>query len=150
MVAQRATQLAIDDGVLLARLALLELLADAQDRAQAGVDRPPDLEPDELVGLARVTTPFGVADDHPGRQPGQHRCGDLAGVGTLQLVMDGLGPDRDVRIGLGQRVADGGEGHERRADHADHARRPGSAPRSCGRARRRRRGWCASSSWRPR
>ena len=47
-----------------ARLAVGELLADAQDRAQAGTDGTPQLAADQLVGLARVA-PRSVADDDP-------------------------------------------------------------------------------------
>ena len=53
MVHERATQLTIDDGILLAGLTLGQLLADTQDRAQAGVDGPAQLAADLLVGLAR-------------------------------------------------------------------------------------------------
>ena len=60
--------------------------------------------------------------------------------------MDVLGPDRDVRIRLGQGVADRGEADERRADDPGHAAPRASAPRSSGRARRHRPGSCASSS----
>ena len=49
-------------------LALGELLADAQDRAQAGLDRPAELAADQLVGLAGVAAPLGVADDDPRRE----------------------------------------------------------------------------------
>ena len=60
--------------------------------------------------------------------------------------MDVLGADPDVRVRLGEGVADGGEAHERRADDPDHAVARGSAPRSSGRGRRRRPGSCASSN----
>ena len=80
-----------------ARLALGELLADAQDRPQAGVHRPAELASDQRVGLAGVAAPLRVADDHPVGQADQHRRADLAGVGALQLVMDVLGADAHVR-----------------------------------------------------
>ncbi len=150
VVAEGARQLPPDDVILFAGFALGELLADAQDRAQAGIDRPAELAADERIGLAGVAPPFGVADDDPRREPGQHRCRDLAGVGALEFVVDVLGADRDVRIELRERVADRGETDERRADHPDHARHPG--PRRDRRApgRPRRPGSCASSSCRPR
>ena len=53
----------------LARLALLELLPDAQDRAQAGVDGAAELAADELVGLGGVAPALGVADDDPVASP---------------------------------------------------------------------------------
>ena len=90
-------QLATDDGILVAGLALAELLADAQDRAQPGLDRPAELAADQLVGLAGVAPPLRVADDDPRREPDEHRGRDLAGVGALELVMDVLGADRRRR-----------------------------------------------------
>ena len=89
-----------------------------------------ELAADQLVGLAGVAAPLGVADDDPRREPGQHRRRDLAGVGARQLVMDVLGADRRRPDRLGERVADRREAHERRADHPGHARPRGSAPRS--------------------
>ena len=53
MAGQGAPELALDDVVLVARLAFLQLLADAQDRAEAGLDGATELATDELVGLAR-------------------------------------------------------------------------------------------------
>ena len=50
------------------------------------------------------------------READEHRRGDLAGVRALQLVMDVLGPDPDVRVRSGQRVTDRGQADERRAD----------------------------------
>ena len=93
-----AGQLPTDDVDLAPGLALRELLADAQDRAQARLDGPAELAADQLVGLGRVAPPLGVTDDDPVGEPGQHRRRDLAGVGALQLVMDVLGADADVRV----------------------------------------------------
>ena len=45
MITQRPAQLAVDDLVLVARLALGQLLADAQDRPKPGVDRPASFRP---------------------------------------------------------------------------------------------------------
>ena len=56
----------------------------------------PSLRADQLVGLAGVAPPLGVADDDPGREARQHRRGDLARVRAGQLVMDVLGTDADV------------------------------------------------------
>ena len=55
-------------------LALVELLADAHDRPEAGLDRPAQLATDELVGLAGVAAPLRVADDHPA-SPGRPASG---------------------------------------------------------------------------
>ena len=106
---ERTGELPPDHVHLAARLALGELLADAQDRAQARLDRAGELPADQLVGLARVAPPLGVADDDPVREAGQHRRRDLAGVGALELVMDVLGADPDIGVRLGERVADGGQ-----------------------------------------
>ena len=46
--------------------------------------------------LGLVAAPLRVADDDPVGQPDEHRRGDLAGVGALQLVVDVLGADADA------------------------------------------------------
>ena len=84
-----------------------ELFADAQDRPQPGVPRPVELAGDDLVRLAVIAAPLGVADDHPRREAHEHRGAHLAGVRSRQLVMDVLGTDGDPRPG--ERVADIGE-----------------------------------------
>ena len=112
MSGERAAHLPIDDVDRPARLAVGELLADAQDRSKPRVECPGDLPGDERVGLAGVPPPLGVADDHPGREADEHRRGDLAGVRAGQLVMDVLGADGDVGIVVGQRVAHGREAHD--------------------------------------
>ena len=126
--------------------ALGELLADAEDRAEAGLDRPGELagrsaRPSRRGrGGARewpTITQFG--------EPDEHRRRDVAGVGAGELVVDVLGADPDVGP-LGQRVADRGEAHERRADDPRDARDAGPARDRRGRARRRRPGSCSSSS----
>ena len=98
MAREGAGELRVDD--LAARPASRSASCSPTHRIgpQAGLDRPAELAADELVGLARVAPALGVADDDPGRQPGEHRGGDLAGVGAGQLVMDVLGADRDLRI----------------------------------------------------
>ena len=117
---QRPAQLGVDDGLRPPGLALGELLADAQDRPQARLARPDELAADELVGLAGVAPPLGVADDDPRRQADEHRGAHLAGVRPGGLVVDVLGADGDA--GPGERVADRGERHERRADDPDDVR----------------------------
>ena len=64
-----------------------------------------------------------MTDDRPGGEAGEHRGADLAGVGPGKLVVDVLGAQRDVAAGRlgGQRVADRGEAHERRAEDPDDA-----------------------------
>ena len=78
--------------------------------------------PIELVRLAEVGAALGVAEDDPRGEAGQHRDGDLAGVGPGQLVVDVLGTDAHVLAR--QRVAHGGEAHVRRADHPGDAGLP--------------------------
>ncbi len=73
--------------------ALVELLADAQDRAQAVLDAAQQLAADERVVLALVAPALGVADDGPAGQPGEHRRRDLAGVGAGWLGVHVLGAD---------------------------------------------------------
>ncbi len=111
-----ALELAVHDLGLAAGLAVGEDLADAQDRAQAAGDGAVQLLADQLVGLAEVGAALGVAEDDPGGQAGQHRHGDLAGVGPGQLVVDVLGTHAHVLAR--QRVAHGGQAHVRRADDA--------------------------------
>ena len=53
-----------------AGLALVELLADAQDRPQADLGAAQQLAADERVGLALVAAALRVADDRPGGQAG--------------------------------------------------------------------------------
>ncbi len=107
-------------------LALGELLADAQDRAQPGVDGAAELPADQLVGLAGVAAPLGVADDDPRREPDQHRRARSRRC-TRRPARGGRSGRRPRRRGsaVGERVADRGEADERRADdpgHAGHAR----------------------------
>ena len=91
-----------------------------------GLDGPPQPAADQLVGLAGIPTALGVADDDPGREAGEHRRRDLAGVRALELVVDGLRADRDGRVSLGERLTDCREADERRADHPHDAGHPRS------------------------
>ena len=61
---QPVLDLAIEHGERLVALALLERLADADDRRQPGADRRQRLAVDDRVGLAEQPPPLGVADDH--------------------------------------------------------------------------------------
>lgn len=54
-------ELRLDDGLGALRLALLERLADAEDDAQAGVDRGARLVGDERGGLVEERAALGVA-----------------------------------------------------------------------------------------
>jgi hypothetical protein len=65
---------AVDD-LAAARLAIGQLLADAQDRAQAGLaPRPPCAR--SARPSRRVAAPLGVADDRPTSRAREHRRGD--------------------------------------------------------------------------
>ncbi len=74
----------------LSGLVLCQVLADAQDRDQPVGEGGLDLEVKGGVGLVRSTagSPLGVADDHEGAQPGQHRGRHVAGERSLQLAVD--------------------------------------------------------------
>ena len=119
MSGEGARELPADDVDLLPRLALGELLTDAEDRTEAGFEDARELPADQLVALGEVAATLGVADDDPVGEPDQHGRRDLAGVGALQLVVDVLRPDLDVGVRLGERVADRREGDEGRTDHPD-------------------------------
>ena len=82
---------------------------------------------DPLVGLGVVAAPLAVADDDPAREPVEHRRADVAGERAGDLVVDVLGADGDVLARVRERVADGGEADERRADDPLDARRRASA-----------------------
>ena len=125
MSAQGAAQLAIDDGrpARPASRSASRSPTHRIGRRPASTARR-ELAADQLVGLAGVAPALGVADDDPVREAGEHRRRDLAGVRALELVMDVLGADPDVRVGLGERVADRGEADERRADDPGHAGHP--------------------------
>src|SRR6185503_4971914 len=84
---QRALDLGPDDLVRATRLALRELLADAQDHPQAVLVRAGHLAADQGVRLARVPPALAVARDHPRREAEQHRSADLARVRPARLVM---------------------------------------------------------------
>ena len=108
-----------------------ELLADAQDRPQAGLDRPAELAADQLVGLAGVPAALGVADDDPRREarrasaPRSRRCRRPASSWWTFWA-----PTPTSGSGSASASRDGGEAHERRADDAGDARPRGSGRRS--------------------
>src|SRR4029079_17917070 len=76
-----APQLALDERLGRGRATFpdLEQLADAEDRPNPPPDPPPELLGDPLVRLGVVAPPLAVADDHPRREAGEHRGGDVAG-----------------------------------------------------------------------
>src|SRR3954468_14230506 len=65
--AKTALQLPAHDPVRLAPVALLERLAHAHNRGQAGANRGLSFLADEEVGVAIKLAPLGVADDDVGR-----------------------------------------------------------------------------------
>src|SRR3954468_279948 len=91
-VLEAALDLGEGVGDVVARLADVQLLADAQDRGEAVLVGGLDLGVDDLVGLRVVLTALGVADGHVcALQLGQHRAGDLAGVGAGVVRREVLG-----------------------------------------------------------
>src|SRR4029453_720631 len=114
---QGAADLALDDLGGAAGLALLQDLADADDRLHAGPEHGPGLAVDQLVVLARVLAALGVADGHVlAAQLGQHRGRDLTGVGALGLGVAVLGAEGDRQLVPVDQGADAAQGGERRAD----------------------------------
>src|SRR5205807_1406172 len=108
--------LTIEDGERLVALALVERLADADDRNELGAERGGDLAVHELVGLVEISAPLGMADDHVfGPRLLEHRRADFAGERALALPMQILRGNRDVRVagGLGHRM----KSSERRGHH---------------------------------
>src|SRR5437773_11789432 len=87
-----------NDGAGRFRLALLERLADADDRDESPGQHGVDAAVDGLVRVAEVLPALGVADDDV-RAPGlaQHRDRDLARVGSLRLPVAVLGGELDAR-----------------------------------------------------
>lgn len=93
-----------DDVDGLAGLTLLERLATAPDDADAVVGGVLGLGGNDLVGLVEDCSALAVAQDGPGGTGVLELLdGDLTGVGTVGLVVDVLGGDRNL---LGQGLAD--------------------------------------------
>src|SRR5690606_26776968 len=106
-ILQSPRKLTADDLFLAPGLALVERLADAQDRAQLIAERRLDLPMDQLVAFLKVLAPLGVTDDHVATPNGaEHRCGDLSGECPRFLVVDILrtqidgGISDDLRHGV--------------------------------------------------
>ena len=120
LAGERAAKLCRDDLDRSAGFALIEQLADAKDRAQAGREGAGQLLADELIALELVAAALRVAEDDPGGQAAEHHGGDLAGVGAALLVVDVLGTDGDVLAG--ESLVDGGQADVWRADDSSNAR----------------------------
>ena len=97
---EAGVELAADLALGLAALALLERLAAAEDRPQAGVERRPDLPRQVGVVLVVVLPALGVArGSRRGRRaPRACPASRLAGEGALGRVVHGLGADLDLRV----------------------------------------------------
>src|SRR5689334_15476284 len=82
-----------------ARLAHLKRLAHAEDRRDRYRQGRLDLRVDEGVVLVVVVAPLGVPAQHVrAAQLGQHRPGDLAGVGALLVPGNVLGAVPDLQL----------------------------------------------------
>ena len=100
---------------VLAGLTLVEVLADAEDDAETGLEGELGLLDQLLVGLAVVLTALGVAQDGPLAADGlQHVHGDLAGVGAALVVGAVLGGE--LHLGALELLAAAAEVGERRGD----------------------------------
>ncbi|GAB4002419.1 hypothetical protein GCM10029992_40610 [Glycomyces albus] len=102
---------------VVARLADLERLADAQDRADAVVEGLADLGADEFVGLLVVLAALGVPHHHVGTaQLGQHGAGDLTGVGAGRVRRHVLCAVADLELVAVDQRLDAADVDERRHD----------------------------------
>ena len=94
-------------------LALVEVLAHAEDDLQAGLEGELRLDDELLVGLSVVLAALGVAEDGVlAAQGGEHVHGDFAGVGALLVIGAVLGGEG--HLGALQDVGDASEVRERR------------------------------------
>ena len=103
------------NGEVLAGLALVEVLADAEDDAETRLEGEFHFLDELLVGLAVVLATLGVAEDGPLAADGlQHVDGDFAGVGALGVVGAVLGGE--LHLGALELLAAGEQVGERRGD----------------------------------
>ena len=110
-----------DDIFRFIRLTLLEGFAHAHDRFQAGGERRLGLGVDEGIAFLLVFAPFGMAKNHVVHtQIAQHAGVDLAGVCAVIVRAHVLRAHLDEAVG--QRVADGFQRGEWRANHHVHIR----------------------------
>ena len=103
-----------DDSARGTGFVLCGALTDTQDGTKARIDRTSKLPGDTGVVVALVSSDLRVADDRPGREPAEHRGGDLAGKGAALLPVHVLRVHRD--IGAAECVGHRGEGDRRRRD----------------------------------
>ena len=110
------------DGEVLAGLALVEVLADAEDDTETRLEGELHFLDELLVGLAVVLTALGVAEDGPlAADCLQHVDGDFAGVGALGVVGAVLGGE--LHLGAFEGLAAAAEvGEGRGDDEADTGR----------------------------
>ena len=95
---ERGTKLPQHDLSGLARLALRQRLADADQRRKSGTNGGRGLLPRLLVGLAEHVPPLGVTDEHVPRAGGaRDGRGVLAGERALVFPVDVLHAELDVR-----------------------------------------------------
>ena len=126
-----ARKLAIDDIERPAGFALVERLADADDRPQAGRHRRANLAVHDDVGLGEEAAALGVADDDPGAGVLDHRGADFARKRAFALGFEtDSGPPPPIR----RRAAAGRHGGDRRERRRE--RRPRRRGASRDRARR--------------
>ena len=90
--------------------------ADANDRAQTGIEGLQDLLVDGFVGFGEVLSAFAVADDDVlNAHFGEHFGRNFAGVGAGRFVVHVLGTDSD--LGRAGRLQSGRQIDERNAEN---------------------------------
>src|ERR1700735_835549 len=115
--AEPAVQLAEGVAELLPRLPHRQGLADAQHGRDAGPQGRLQLGVHHLVILAVVLAPLRMSDQHvPAAELGQHRAGYLAGIGTLVVGRDVLGPVANPQLVPGYQGLHAAQRGERRQD----------------------------------
>src|SRR5579884_440107 len=96
---ERAVELGQRVRDVFARLADLQPIADAHDRAHAAAERRLGLGRDQFVGLAVVLAPLRVPDhDVRAAELGQHGRGDLSGVRARGVLRDVLRAVLDLQL----------------------------------------------------
>ena len=114
---QHHVELARDHFARAPRVAICQLLADAQDRYQALGMRRAKLARYELIALAIQQAPLGVADDHVlAAHILEHGGRDFTGEGALRVRAHILAAETEHRAA--QHPAGFLQIHERRAYHA--------------------------------
>src|SRR5262249_36879604 len=114
--ARAARELALEDFVLEAIVAIFLSFAKANDGSEAGYQRRKGLLRDIVVGFAEELAALGVADDDvAAARFDEHWGGDFAGEGAFFAPRDVLAADGDVAALCDFRG--GGDCGERRSDH---------------------------------